>query len=312
MTTTAAILRRQDDVTSESVVASLRSCDAFAALSQSEGDDICRRDQEDEHKLAKGIQLALDKGALPKDLKVDPTIQISVVGKTADQVTGELLAQLGVDAAHPSTTGRAVILQGLSGTGKGTTSKKLQDILPKCVVWSNGNVFRTATYLVNKHCEANGLEFSPAVMTPELLRGLFARLSFVDVDGKGNFDVLIDGSLSVSSIANTDLKLPIISSRVPAVAELTQGEVISFASNAVHTLTQAGYNVLLEGRAQTLQYIPTPYRFELVIPDTKVLGQRRAAQRVMAAALPMIADLDDSALVVDKLLDVCASMSPKK
>ena len=39
------------------------------------------------------------------------------------------------------------MLQGLSGTGKGTTVSKLQAALPRAVSWSNGNVFRALTLL---------------------------------------------------------------------------------------------------------------------------------------------------------------------
>jgi hypothetical protein len=65
---------------------------------------------------------------------------------------------------------------------------------------------------------------------------------------------------------------------------LQQGEVILFASRAVETLGAHGFIVLLEGRAQTVQYVPTPHRFALVLSDPTLIGQRRAAQRLMAAA----------------------------
>ena len=46
-----------------------------------------------------------------------------------------------------------------------------------------------------------------------------------------------------------------------------------------------GMNVLIEGRKQTLDYVRTPHRFELVLSDSSVIGQRRAAQRMMGEAL---------------------------
>jgi hypothetical protein len=42
-----------------------------------------------------------------------------------------------------------------------------------------------------------------------------------------------------------------------------------------------GFNVILEGRAQTLDHIRSPYRFELVIKDPTLIGMRRAAQRMI-------------------------------
>ena len=44
--------------------------------------EIMKRDQEDGDKLAKGIQLAIDKKVLPADVKVEPITKISVSGKS--------------------------------------------------------------------------------------------------------------------------------------------------------------------------------------------------------------------------------------
>jgi hypothetical protein len=66
------------------------------------------------------------------------------------------------------------------------------------------------------------------------------------------------------------------------------GEVILFAAAAVDTMGKDGLFVLLEGREQTVNYVRTPHRFTLVLSDESLIGKRRAAQRVMAAALPKI------------------------
>ena len=58
--------------------------------------------------------------------------------------------------------GCVLVLQGLSGTGKGTTVAKLQAALPSCVSWSNGNVFRSLTLLAVTHCEQAGVAFGHA------------------------------------------------------------------------------------------------------------------------------------------------------
>ena len=52
---------------------------------------------------------------------------------------------------------------------------------------------------------------------------------------------------------------------IPTVAEFTQGEVINFAGAATSKLCADGYNVLMEGRAPTLQYVRSPHRFELTL-----------------------------------------------
>ena len=64
-----------------------------------------------------------------------------------------------------------------------------------------------------------------------------------------------------------------------------QGEVIVFAGRAVETLGANGMVVLLEGRAATVNHVPTSHRFALVLSDESLIGKRRAAQRLMAAAL---------------------------
>lgn len=278
---TLETLRRQDDQTSNAVLSILSHDAHFARLATSEGNDIVRRDQEDDTKLSVGIKIAVAKGVLEANPAVAPVTKISVVGKTADEVANEVLSRL------PSKDGNVLVLQGLSGTGKGTTVAKLQQALPNCVCWSNGNVFRSFTHLASLHCDASGTPWNAAeVLTPANLAAWSARLSFEKfADG---FDVVIAGVGRVSTIVNTELKKPHISQRVPTVAEQTQGEVVKFAAGAVATLQAAGCNVILEGRAQTLNYIPTPLRFELVIEDPALLGQRRAAQRVMAAAIAAI------------------------
>jgi len=46
-----------------------------------------------------------------------------------------------------------------------------------------------------------------------------------------------------------------------------------------------GLVVLLEGREQTVNYVRSPHRFTLTLSDESLIGKRRAAQRLMAAAL---------------------------
>jgi flagellar biosynthesis GTPase FlhF len=48
--------------------------------------------------------------------------EIDVAGKSADTVAGEIVAKLGTAPA----AGCVLVLQGLSGTGKGTTVAKLE------------------------------------------------------------------------------------------------------------------------------------------------------------------------------------------
>jgi hypothetical protein len=57
-----------------------------------------------------------------------------------------------------------------------------------------------------------------------------------------------------------------------------------FAAKAVETMGADGLVVLLEGREQTVNYVRSPHRFTLILSDESLIGKRRAAQRLMAAA----------------------------
>jgi hypothetical protein len=104
----------------------------------------------------------------------------------------------------------------------------------------------------------------------------------------GKFDTRINGlglDLLVSEVQNTELKVPKVSKNIPTVAEVTQGEVILFAADAINKMGQDGIFVLLEGREQTVNYVRTPLRFTLTMSDMTLIGKRRAAQRIAAGAL---------------------------
>ena len=107
----------------------------------------------------------------------------------------------------------------------------------------------------------------------------------------GKFDIRIRGAgvdALVSEVQNTTLKEPRVGKNIPTVAQMTQGEVINFAASAAAAMQADGMNVLMEGRAQTLNHVRTPHRFELCLAEPLVIGMRRAAQRMMAAALSMV------------------------
>ena len=167
---TMMLLEAADDNTSNAVIAAYSKSAAFRALSQAEMESIVARDQEDDEKLAEGIALAIAKQAVPpkNKLKLEKLNTIDVLGKSADEVAAEIVAALG-DAPDK---GCVLILQGLSGTGKGTTVAKLQSLLPRASCWSNGNIFRALTLLAVTYCEAHGIPFSADALSPGLLSEL--------------------------------------------------------------------------------------------------------------------------------------------
>jgi len=273
-------LKLQNSKISAEIIQRYKSMKEFVNISKAARDAIIQRDAEDEAKLAQGIKLAVDKGVIPADVKVEPTTKINVMGKSADAVAAELIKALN----GAEQKGCVVVLQGLSGTGKGTTVQKLKETLPKAQTWSNGNVFRSLTLLAATYCEQNDCKLEKA-LTPVALKSFLGMLTFGKFDGV--YDVSIKGlglDLMVSKVCNTVLKGPKVSKNIPTVAGVTQGEVIAFVANATSILAADGFNVLVEGRAQTLNHLRSPHRFELVLSDDLIIGQRRAAQRVGAMA----------------------------
>jgi len=254
-------------------------------------DELLARDDEDGVKLQKGIQLAIDKGVLPAKVDVEKTTTVFADGKAPEEVTEEVMKALG-DA--PSK-GCVMTLQGLSGTGKGTTVDMLKKKLPNAQTWSNGNIFRSLTLLAKTYAEQNKCSLEES-LTPELLKEFLGYLTF-DKFGD-SFDTKIEGlgmKHMVSEVQNTVLKT--VSKDIPTVAEKTQGEVITFIQDALKKMTAAGVNVLLEGRTQTLNYIRTPHRFELKLADMSVVGKRQAALVIGEGVKKTIGSVTDATAI---------------
>eukprot|EP00472_Partenskyella_glossopodia_P013977 CAMPEP_0197525886 /NCGR_PEP_ID=MMETSP1318-20131121/15062_1 /TAXON_ID=552666 /ORGANISM="Partenskyella glossopodia, Strain RCC365" /LENGTH=371 /DNA_ID=CAMNT_0043079717 /DNA_START=239 /DNA_END=1354 /DNA_ORIENTATION=+ len=277
-------LKAQDSIVSSLIIEMFKREPSFQKVAKAQTTSILRRDKEDGEKLQQGIQLAIDKGVIPAKINVEPICKIYVTGKSAESVADEIIKKIGPDAAN----GCIMTLQGLSGTGKGTTVAMLKSKLPNATTWSNGNVFRCLTLLAATYAEQNGLELKDAI-TPKLLDSYTKMLTFGKFNQK--FDVKIDGlglNMFVSEVCNTALKSPVVGKNIPTVARVTQGEVINFVQCALRTMADDGVSVLLEGREQTLNYIRTPNRFELVLNDENIIGQRRAAQRMGGEAFKRI------------------------
>merc|ERR1712125_77889 len=98
------------------------------------------------------------------------------------------------------------------------------------------------------------------------------------------------GKHFVSQVEKTVLKDSKVGKNIPTVAEVTQGEVISFVNGALSKMAAGGMNVLVEGREQTLNHIRSPHRFELVLDDPCIIGMRQAALQMGGKAYGKVKD----------------------
>jgi len=288
---TYSLLKKQNAETSNALIEEFAASSDFAAFAKKEGDLILARDQEDAEKLQVGIDYAKDKGVIDPDFVPEPYVTIDVLGKTPGDVSDKIIGYVN-EGKGEGAGGSVIVLCGLSGTGKSTTVAILSEKLSvdqKVVCWSNGNIFRSVTLLAATWCEqqsdCDGFDAEKA-LTKENLADFMTMLSFDKFNGK--FDTRINGlglDLFVSEVQNTILKQTKVAKNIPTVAEVTQGEVIKFAAEAIKIMSADGVSILLEGREQTVNYVLTPLRFILTLSDESLIGKRRAAQRVMAAAL---------------------------
>jgi cytidylate kinase len=306
-----SLLKLQNADTSNAIIDGYSTSEDFVQLSKKEGGLILGRDQEDADKLQVGIDFAKQKGVIDPNFVPEPYVTIDVMGKSPDDVSNEILGYVEKRKKEHTDAGAVIVICGLSGTGKGTTVAKLIEKLSKdqeVVSWSNGNIFRSVTLLAATWCEQSGCDGFDAsrALTKENLANFMSMLSFDKFNGK--FDTRIRGlglDFYVSEIANTVLKEPKVAKNIPTVAEVTQGEVINFAAEAIEVMSSNGFSILLEGREQTVNYVRTPLRFILTLSDDTLIGKRRAAQRLMAAALNGLnesATVDDVKEALDKEL----------
>lgn len=287
------VLSLRDDRSTDAIIQFFLSDPSFRAAAATETAKIQERDAQDGVKLAEGIALSVRRKVLEANPPVEPVTRVAVQGKAADAVADEILAACG---GADDASGRVIILTGLSGTGKGTTTAKLAARLPNSMTWSNGNLFRCLALLADADCNSKGIPLNADALSADNVAKWVRLISFGQRPGTSIYDlhVLADGlDFWVGDVVNTLLKQPAISRSLPLVASFTQGDVIAAAGSALELLRSRGFNVLVEGRAQTLDYIRSKYRFELVLDDPSTVGMRQVALRVMSLALATLDVAED-------------------
>lgn len=291
------------------IISRLKHDNRFKQLSRYELESIQCRDKEDADKIKSGIEYSINKNYISPIGKLPQYCPIIADNKTTEEICSDIQKQL------KKTNGKKepLILVGLSGTGKGTTAKALHQHIKQSLLWSNGNIFR----IIYWQCLDRGItknKYQQGKITDEdidaTILKILDKVSVQIVNEK--IDIICtthDGkNYHIHEIENSILKDPSVESMVEFLAGKTQGHVINFARKSVDTLSKKSM-MILEGRKETLNFIPSNNRFELVIRDQSVLGMRRAAQKIADQIEDDILNIEDKKLeqialeICEKLLD---------
>jgi hypothetical protein len=266
-------LVKQDANMTNLLIAAFADDEPFLTMANSEGQAVVARDVAHDEKLAAGIKVAVDKGALK--LLAAPCLhhKVDVVDKTAEEVAMEIIATAPRTFLHWSHIGCVVVLSGATGTGKRTTVARMKERMPEATLeWTNDGIFRALAMLASLHCQRlhpDGITLSDTVLinspvhtfsesrvTTENVKTWMDMLTFGKFNGE--YDIQIKGyglDTFMSKVKDHVLKGPLVTTALPAIFKHLQGEVVAFSSNAIRTMCRGGYNVILEGKsAHTVDY----------------------------------------------------------
>lgn len=155
---------------------------------------------------------------------------------------------------------RLIVIEGLSGVGKSSTTRHLQERIG-AASFSLGEVFRYLAF-----CSLEKGE------TPERV---VSRLLYRFEPSAGLR--LYDGEYCVTEQLRTRLREPAIERQVPEVASICQTAVIGLVAKELAQLRDSGdlnQPIILEGRSYTLEFLPADLRV-LLTADPIIRAQRR-------------------------------------
>lgn len=242
---------------------------SFIKFAQEQFDSLRNRDIKDESMLSAGIKIAKIQGLQKPDVPINKWKKFSVDGRDPPEIAQLILYEI------KQPKGNVIAISGKSGVGKGTIVQELAQSIENSIIWSNGDLFRALTYLARKYypkeCDAGELQTIP----------LEKLSSEIQITSKGNVHMILNGrKLNLNEIKITELKNPQVEALVPQIANISQKIVIELANNLFHLNDSQNY--IIEGRHQTLDYIYSDFRFELIMEDELLIGKRRAAQKLLA------------------------------
>jgi len=324
---TIAVIRKNNSETTAAVIkhymGSSQNAD-FQKFAAAQTESIMKRHEEDDQKLRFQVDFAIEKGLLKSSpqMSLCPAAEVKVIGKSADAIADEIVVALG-DA---SSKGCVICFQGSPGTGKSTTVSKLKEKVPKAQIWSNDNLFRSLTLLALTKAEKDKTALKDQ-LTAKALESFMGMLSVDNFTGNtgDRFGLRIEGlglKYFISLAETTVLMEKRISENMSSVAEVAQGEVVTFAQAALDKMAAAGVNVLLEDSMRIVNYIrqgrnsslgldveASTFCFNLGFNDVNYeedkseIGMRHAALLMSGHAKQLLEGKDDKAEGVTSEVD---------
>jgi|GEM_PF-5075678 len=173
-----------------------------------------------------------------------------------DRVVGQIKSKL-------KKSDCVITLEGVSGSGKSATAERLAERI-KAVRFSFGELFRYLTYLKSADSK---------IAWPAVFKKLHYRFS-------GGRLALWNGWVNVSRTLADELRRPEIEAMVPKVAEVTQKPALELFAREITELSKSGRKIVIEGRAFTLDFLPSDVRVKLRC-DTRIRAKRRLKQALV-------------------------------
>ena len=161
---------------------------------------------------------------------------------------------------HLRSSENVITLEGISGSGKSSTAELLADKI-NAVRFSFGELFRYLTYL-------------KLVKGVNELEPIFEKL-YYRYSGSKLF--LWHGRRNVTKSLAKQLRDPGIERMVPRVAEVTQKPALELFAREIGVLGRSGRKIVIEGRAFTLDFLPSDIRIKLRC-DARIRARRRLGQ----------------------------------
>ena len=161
---------------------------------------------------------------------------------------------------------RIISVEGLSGAGKSSTAELLQKKL-KAFRFSMGEIFRYLTYTTNYKFTNTQIR----EQTSKILKNLSYQV-------KANQLCLFDHKKNITKNLAQKLREPLIESKVPEIAALSQKLVIQFVAEQLEKFKKRSKRkILIEGRAFTIDFLPSDLRIKLAA-DPLIRAKRRLGQ----------------------------------